>query len=144
MKHSTNFHTTYISTGAFLIPYLIFLLICGIPLFFLELSFGQFGALGPVAIWKIAPLFKGIRDTFFVSCCYRIVIFFLTCSRECHSFRRWLCNDDDFFHGVRILQRYHRLQSPFYIQFDAIRASVEYLRQRLEYWVLSQWKTWYV
>ncbi|UYV62208.1 hypothetical protein LAZ67_1008228 [Cordylochernes scorpioides] len=46
--------------GAFLVPYLLFLIICGMPLFFLELSFGQFASLGPVAIWKICPLFKGL------------------------------------------------------------------------------------
>ncbi|XP_035210687.1 sodium- and chloride-dependent glycine transporter 1-like [Stegodyphus dumicola] len=46
--------------GAFLIPYLLFLMICGIPLCFLEMSFGQFASLGPIAIWKISPLFKGL------------------------------------------------------------------------------------
>ncbi|GFR33859.1 sodium- and chloride-dependent glycine transporter 2 [Trichonephila clavata] len=46
--------------GAFLIPYLFFLIVCGMPMFFLELSFGQFASLGPITIWKIAPLFKGL------------------------------------------------------------------------------------
>lgn len=46
--------------GAFLVPYLLFLVICGMPLFFLEMSFGQFASLGPIAIWKICPLFKGL------------------------------------------------------------------------------------
>ncbi|ESO08856.1 hypothetical protein HELRODRAFT_140021, partial [Helobdella robusta] len=46
--------------GAFLIPYFGTLALVGIPLFFLELSFGQFASLGPIAIWKINPLFKGL------------------------------------------------------------------------------------
>ncbi|XP_052077275.1 sodium- and chloride-dependent glycine transporter 1-like isoform X1 [Mytilus californianus] len=46
--------------GAFFIPYIIFLLLCGFPLFFLEVSIGQFSSLSPVTIWRICPLFKGV------------------------------------------------------------------------------------
>ncbi|XP_033743262.1 sodium- and chloride-dependent GABA transporter 1-like [Pecten maximus] len=46
--------------GAFLIPYVIFLALCGIPLFFLEVSYGQFASLSPITVWRICPLFKGI------------------------------------------------------------------------------------
>lgn len=48
-----------IFAGAFLIPYAIMLLICGIPLFFMELAFGQFASLGPISMWRAVPLFKG-------------------------------------------------------------------------------------
>ncbi len=46
-------------TGAFLVPYVIMLACVGLPLFFMELAFGQFASLGPISIWKINPLFKG-------------------------------------------------------------------------------------
>lgn len=46
--------------GAFLIPYAIMLVIAGIPLFFFELSFGQFASEGPVTVWKVSPFFMGI------------------------------------------------------------------------------------
>ena len=35
------------------------LAIAGLPLFFMELSFGQYASLGPITIWKVSPLFKG-------------------------------------------------------------------------------------
>ncbi|NXR00542.1 SC6A7 protein, partial [Sagittarius serpentarius] len=46
--------------GVFLIPYFIMLLVMGLPLFLMELSLGQYGAAGPIAVWKCCPLLKGI------------------------------------------------------------------------------------
>nr|KAG5712158.1 hypothetical protein BaRGS_014508 [Batillaria attramentaria] len=45
---------------AFLIPFFIFLVTCGLPLFFLECSIGQFSGKGPLHVWTIAPLFAGV------------------------------------------------------------------------------------
>ncbi|XP_067903924.1 sodium- and chloride-dependent neutral and basic amino acid transporter B(0+)-like isoform X2 [Heterodontus francisci] len=49
--------------GAFLIPYTLMLALTGIPLFFLESSFGQFASLGPVAVWKAVPILQGVGIT---------------------------------------------------------------------------------
>ncbi|KAL5012420.1 hypothetical protein ScPMuIL_010971 [Solemya velum] len=46
--------------GAFLIPYTIFLVLCGVPLFFMEISYGQFASLSPITVWRMSPLFKGV------------------------------------------------------------------------------------
>ncbi|XP_071087304.1 sodium-dependent proline transporter-like [Haliotis cracherodii] len=46
--------------GAFLIPYLICLVLVGLPLFFLEVSIGQFSGRGAMHVWSICPLFKGL------------------------------------------------------------------------------------
>uniref|UniRef100_A0A1A8SMT0 Transporter n=1 Tax=Nothobranchius rachovii TaxID=451742 RepID=A0A1A8SMT0_9TELE len=47
--------------GAFLIPYLIFLFTCGVPVFFLETALGQFTSQGGITCWrKISPLFEGL------------------------------------------------------------------------------------
>ncbi|TKS90962.1 Sodium- and chloride-dependent GABA transporter 2 [Collichthys lucidus] len=47
--------------GAFLIPYLIFLFTCGVPVFFLEIALGQYTSEGGITCWrKISPLFEGL------------------------------------------------------------------------------------
>ncbi|KAK3766032.1 hypothetical protein RRG08_002273 [Elysia crispata] len=46
--------------GAFFIPYCIMLAIVGVPIFFLELSLGQFSSCGPTTVWSFASLFQGI------------------------------------------------------------------------------------
>ncbi|CAD5114513.1 DgyrCDS3637 [Dimorphilus gyrociliatus] len=60
--------------GAFLIPYIIMVILAGFPLLFLEFAFGQFGRLGVVSIWKAVPLMQGIGWCMFfislISCIY--------------------------------------------------------------------------
>jgi len=65
--------------GAFLIPYFLMLSLGALPLFYLELVLGQFHKQGPISVWKICPLFKGIgycavSVAFFVSFYYNVII----------------------------------------------------------------------
>ncbi|KAL3070268.1 hypothetical protein niasHS_016095 [Heterodera schachtii] len=66
--------------GAFLIPYLVMLLVGGLPMFYMELALGQFHRSGCLSIWKkICPMFKGIGYGIcfictFISCFYNTVI----------------------------------------------------------------------
>lgn len=46
--------------GAFIIPYVIMLLVAGIPIFFMEVSIAQFSSYGPIKLWNICPAFRGI------------------------------------------------------------------------------------
>lgn len=46
--------------ASFLIPYVIMLLLAGLPLFFMEMAFGQFASLGPISVWRAVPIFKGL------------------------------------------------------------------------------------
>lgn len=42
------------------------LLFVGLPLFFMELAFGQYASEGPITIWKISPLFQGLGYAMFL------------------------------------------------------------------------------
>lgn len=49
----------YIS-GAFVFPFVLMLLLLGLPLMFLELALGQYAALGPSVVFdRLCPLFHG-------------------------------------------------------------------------------------
>ncbi|XP_012940334.1 sodium- and chloride-dependent GABA transporter ine, partial [Aplysia californica] len=46
--------------GAFLIPFFIMLVVCGVPLAYMEMAIGQYTRQGPIgAIGKMCPFFKG-------------------------------------------------------------------------------------
>ncbi|XP_039250634.1 sodium- and chloride-dependent creatine transporter 1-like [Styela clava] len=65
--------------GAFLIPYCLFIVIGGVPVFFLEVSLGQFMKQGAFGIWDICPIMKGIGFAstiivFFCNCYYIMVL----------------------------------------------------------------------
>ncbi|XP_063605956.1 sodium- and chloride-dependent glycine transporter 2-like [Penaeus indicus] len=46
--------------GAFLIPYLLMLVLVGIPLFFLETAVGQFSSSSCLTVFSVCPAFKGL------------------------------------------------------------------------------------
>ncbi|KAL8577398.1 hypothetical protein ACOMHN_060220 [Nucella lapillus] len=65
--------------GAFLIPYMVAVLLGGVPMFFLEVSLGQFMSEGGIGPWKISPLFQGIGFAttiivFLLNCEYNIIL----------------------------------------------------------------------
>ncbi|XP_071086570.1 sodium- and chloride-dependent glycine transporter 2-like [Haliotis cracherodii] len=65
--------------GAFLIPYFAGIFTCAVPLFFLEVSIGQFSSKSASHIWSICPLFKGIgiaqvAGSFIGSLPYNVII----------------------------------------------------------------------
>lgn len=46
--------------AAFVIPYVIICVLCGIPLLMMETALGQFARKGPVGCWDFAPAMRGI------------------------------------------------------------------------------------
>ncbi len=66
--------------GAFLIPYFIMLILCGIPLLVMEFALGQYVRAGPVKAFKlICPIFKGtglatVMISFILTTYYNVII----------------------------------------------------------------------
>ncbi|KAL2096208.1 hypothetical protein ACEWY4_008356 [Coilia grayii] len=66
--------------GAFLVPYLVFVVTCGVPLFFLETVMGQYTQEGAITTWhKLCPLGEGIGYAgqlilFYSSMCYIVIL----------------------------------------------------------------------
>ncbi|XP_063226082.1 sodium- and chloride-dependent GABA transporter ine [Bacillus rossius redtenbacheri] len=66
--------------GVFLVPYFLILVICGIPLLYMELAVGQYTRRGPIgALGQICPLFKGaglasVVISFLMSTYYNVII----------------------------------------------------------------------
>ncbi|XP_069001780.1 sodium- and chloride-dependent GABA transporter ine [Embiotoca jacksoni] len=65
--------------GAFLVPYLLMLVVLGIPLLYMELTVGQYTRRGPVhALASVCPLFKGVGMASvaisFIMCTYYNVV----------------------------------------------------------------------
>lgn len=46
--------------GAFLIPYLIVLLLIGRPMYYMEMIIGQFTSRSSIKSWRMVPLFTGV------------------------------------------------------------------------------------
>ncbi|KAL1476814.1 hypothetical protein MTO96_036223, partial [Rhipicephalus appendiculatus] len=46
--------------GAFLLPYVILMLLVGKPMYFMEVAVGQFTSLGPMSMWRCLPIAKGV------------------------------------------------------------------------------------
>ena len=50
--------------GAFLVPYMVFVVTCGVPLFLLETAIGQYTQEGSITVWKkLCPLAEGNQFT---------------------------------------------------------------------------------
>ncbi|XP_011876475.1 PREDICTED: sodium-dependent nutrient amino acid transporter 1-like [Vollenhovia emeryi] len=53
--------------GAFLIPYIIILIVVGKPFYLLEMILGQFSSRSAVKIWDLAPAFRGVGAAQFIT-----------------------------------------------------------------------------
>ncbi|XP_068122599.1 sodium-dependent proline transporter-like [Hyperolius riggenbachi] len=90
--------------GAFLIPYSIMLFFTGLPLFLMELSLGQYGAAGPITVWKCCPILKGIGIgmllvSTLVSLYYNVIIAwtFYYLGKSFQSPLPWSCDSELYY-----------------------------------------------
>ncbi|CAH1996178.1 unnamed protein product [Acanthoscelides obtectus] len=60
--------------GAFLVPYLLMLFLCGIPLFFMESALGQFSSTGCITVFKICLCSKKVHESIIFRAGYAIII----------------------------------------------------------------------
>ncbi|NWX40510.1 S6A11 protein, partial [Steatornis caripensis] len=109
--------------GAFLIPYVVFFICCGIPVFFLETALGQFTSEGGITCWrKVCPLFEGIGYAtqvieahlnvyyiiilawaiFYLFNCFTTELPWATCGHEWNTALCFICS-------AVLLQYYYRL-----------------------------------
>ncbi|XP_033729248.1 sodium- and chloride-dependent creatine transporter 1-like, partial [Pecten maximus] len=63
--------------GAFLIPYMTFLVLGGVPLFMLEVGLGQYMSRSGLKAWDICPLFQGIGISNVVTCFFMNIYYIL-------------------------------------------------------------------
>lgn len=65
--------------GAFLVPYFLFVIVGGVPMFYLEVALGQFMSQGGIKAWNLCPIFKGIGFAttiivFYLNCYYNVIL----------------------------------------------------------------------
>ncbi|XP_065324019.1 sodium- and chloride-dependent glycine transporter 2-like isoform X1 [Gordionus sp. m RMFG-2023] len=100
--------------GAFLIPYIIMLILIGKPLYFMELALGQFTRQGPPGAFKIVPIAMGVGYamlfTCLIICIYYNVLMVYTLYYTFASFQRHLpwshCNNSFNTENCVVLTRY--------------------------------------
>ena len=75
-------------SGVFLIPYTIMLLFGALPLFFMELSLGQFAKSGPINIWE--KIWSPIERDWVLFCAYLVVRLVLLQCDHCVDYQLYV------------------------------------------------------
>lgn len=110
--------------GAFLLPYLLMLTFAGLPLFFMEMCWGQFSSTGCLTMFRIAPLYKGRLKAFIYDC--KTLFYF----KHFYGFARcWICYHFSECHLYRLLQHNYRISDCIYCEIDGKHFALDALWQ---------------
>uniref|UniRef100_A0A3P9N2S3 Transporter n=1 Tax=Poecilia reticulata TaxID=8081 RepID=A0A3P9N2S3_POERE len=124
--------------GVFFIPYVLFLFTCGIPLFFLETSLGQFTSQGGITCWRnMCPLFEGLgygsQVVVLYTGVYYIVILAWTFLYLFSSFRTelpWVsCNNS--WNTVACFEHGHNDTPSFHLYANTTSSVVQFWERRI-------------
>lgn len=103
-------------SASFLVPYWISLLLAGLPIFYLELSIGQFSSLGANKLYeKLSPIFTGTS------------LMRLRALKK--SLRRRLGDGDGLVPGLHLLQRYHCMGTHLFWCLLPVTIAVGHMRR---------------
>ncbi|KAM9759699.1 sodium- and chloride-dependent GABA transporter 2-like isoform 1-T1 [Menidia menidia] len=124
--------------GVFFIPYILFLFTCGIPLFFLETSLGQFTSQGGITCWrKICPLFEGLgygsQVVVLYTGVYYIIILAWTFLYLFSSLRAdlpWV-SCDNYWNTDACFEHSHNKSSSVHLYGNATSSVVEFWERRI-------------
>lgn len=111
--------------GAFLIPYLIMLTLAGKPMYFMELTFGQFSGTGPLTSFgRMAPLAKGVGAAMvcvsLIVCIYYNVVMSYTLYFIGQSFQAqlpWTRCDLEWANGTNCTVRSKNVSQQTFVSF---------------------------
>lgn len=123
----------YFLAGAFLVPYLLMLVVLGIPLLYMELTVGQYTRRGPVlALATVCPLLKGALTKFWcpVLKMYSGEIILMHVLSDLRSGN---CIGGHLLHYVYLLQCRHHLGSLLPLQLLPGTTTMAKLQQYLEH-----------
>lgn len=110
----------FMLTGAFLIPYLVMLVLAGKPMYFLELAVGQFSGVGPLALWNCCPIAKGKMNPIFI---FSYTVLFYKFNGSLFEIVNLLTFFTDNF---KILPNAEFMHRPFYIKSTNLRKELNF------------------
>lgn len=90
--------------GAFVIPYIIVLIVVGKPIYYLEMLIGQFSSRGNIKVYDISPAMRGIFYLYINQISSNAFVYVVYRLSNLHQIlRNWLWTNTDHHNRINIL-----------------------------------------